>query len=84
VVSGTNPRYFTKANALEEQRTYRQRQAEKLKAGAATIPEDQPSDQLRELAGAPSVVVMNVIDGLAWLGWILMMVDEAVQRGTPG
>jgi hypothetical protein len=62
VVSGTNPRYFTKANALEEQRTYRQREAEKLKAGAATIPEDQPSDQLRELAGAPSVVVMNVID----------------------
>jgi uncharacterized membrane protein len=56
--------------------TYHQRQAEKLRAAAAASPEDQPSDQLRGLAGAPSVVVMNVIDGLAWLGLIFVMVTK--------
>ena len=56
--------------------TYHQREAEKLKAAAAAAPEDQPSDQLRALAGSPSVFVMNVIDGLAWLGLIFVMVTK--------
>jgi len=56
--------------------TYHQRETEKLKAAAAAAPEDQPSDQLRALAGSPSVFVMNVIDGLAWLGLIFVMVTK--------
>ena len=55
--------------------TYHRMQAEKLKA-AAEGPEDQPSDALRALAGAPSVVVMNTIDGLAWLAIIYVMVAK--------
>jgi hypothetical protein len=51
-------------------------QAEKLKAAAAESPVDQPSDALRALAGAPIVVVMNAIDGLAWLAIIYVMVAK--------
>src|SRR5918996_206791 len=54
--------------------TYHRTQAEKMKAAAASAPEDQPSDEIKALAGAPSGVVMNVIDGLAWLGIIYVMV----------
>lgn len=56
--------------------TYHRAQAEKLKAAAAAGSEDQPSDELRALAGAPSGVVMNVIDGLAWLAIIYVMVAK--------
>ena len=56
--------------------TYHRAQAEKLKAAAAAGSEDQPSDELRALAGAPSGVVMNAIDGLAWLAIIYVMVAK--------
>src|ERR687892_136114 len=54
--------------------TYHRSQAEKLKAAAAASPNDQPSDELRAIAGAPSVAVMNSIDGIAWLAIIYVMV----------
>jgi uncharacterized membrane protein len=56
--------------------TYHRVQAEKLKAAAAEGPVDQPSDALRALAAAPSGVVMNAIDGLAWLAIIYVMVAK--------
>ena len=56
--------------------TYHRTQAEKLKAAVAAGSDDQPSDQLRSLAGAPSGVVMNVIDALAWLAIIYVMVAK--------
>jgi predicted integral membrane protein DUF2269 len=56
--------------------TYHRRQAERLKASAAAGSDDQPSDELRALAGAPSVAVINLIDGLAWLGIIYVMVAK--------
>jgi uncharacterized membrane protein len=56
--------------------TYHRSQAEKLKAAAAADQEDQPSDALRALAGASSVAVMNVIDGVAWLAIIYVMVAK--------
>jgi uncharacterized membrane protein len=56
--------------------TYHRSQAEKLKAAAAASPNDQPSDELRAIAGAPSVAVMNSIDGIAWLAIIYVMVAK--------
>jgi uncharacterized membrane protein len=57
--------------------TYHRRQAEKLKAAAEASPaDDQPSDELRAIAGAPSVAVMNTIDGIAWLAIIYVMVAK--------
>ena len=56
--------------------TYHRVQAEKLKAAAAAGSEDVPSDELRALAAAPSGVVMNAIDGLAWLAIIYVMVAK--------
>ncbi len=56
--------------------TYHRSQAEKLKAAAAASPDDRPSDELRAIAGAPSVAVMNTIDGLAWLAIIYLMVAK--------
>ena len=56
--------------------TYHRMQAEKLKAGATAGSEDQPSEELRALATARSSVVMNVIDGLAWLAIIYVMVAK--------
>jgi uncharacterized membrane protein len=56
--------------------TYHRVQAEKLKAAAAAGSEDVPSAELRALAAAPSGVVMNVIDGLAWLAIIYVMVAK--------
>jgi uncharacterized membrane protein len=55
--------------------TYHRSQAEKLKAAAAS-PDDQASEELRAIAGAPSVAVMNTIDGLAWLAVIYVMVAK--------
>jgi uncharacterized membrane protein len=55
--------------------TYHRSQAEKLKAAAAS-PDDQASEKLRAIAGAPSVAVMNTIDGLAWLAIIYLMVAK--------
>lgn len=55
---------------------YHRKQAERLTAAAAASPDDQPSDELRAVAGAPIVFVMNVIDGLAWLGLIFVMVTK--------
>jgi uncharacterized membrane protein len=56
--------------------TYHRMQAGKLKAAAAAGSEDVPSDGLRALAAAPSGVMMNVIDGLAWLAIIYVMVAK--------
>jgi uncharacterized membrane protein len=56
--------------------TYHRTQAEKLTAAATAGPEDQPSEALATLAGAPSAVVMNVIDGVAWLAIIYVMVAK--------
>jgi uncharacterized membrane protein len=56
--------------------TYHRSQAEKLKAAAAASSDDQASDELRTIAGAPSVAVMNTIDGLAWLAIIYVMVAK--------
>ena len=56
--------------------TYHRMQAEKLKATAAAGSEDQPSEELRALAGAPSVFLMNAIDGVAWLAIIYVMVAK--------
>src|ERR687895_894316 len=56
--------------------TYHRRQAERLKAAASESADDQPSDELRAIAGAPSVAVMNTIDGIAWLAIIYVMVAK--------
>jgi uncharacterized membrane protein len=56
--------------------TYHRSQAERLKAAATASPDDQPSDELRAIAGAPIVAVMNTIDGLAWLAIIYVMVAK--------
>ena len=56
--------------------TYHRVQAEKLKTASAAGAEDAPSDELRALASAPSGVLMNVIDGLAWLAIIYVMVAK--------
>ena len=56
--------------------TYHRWQAERLKAAAAASPDDRPSEELRAIAGAPSVAVMNTIDGLAWLAIIYVMVAK--------
>jgi len=56
--------------------TYHRSQAEKLKAAAAASPAEHPSDELRAIAGAPSVAVMNTIDGIAWLAVIYVMVAK--------
>ncbi|HEX5936482.1 MAG TPA: DUF2269 family protein, partial [Actinomycetota bacterium] len=56
--------------------TYHRRQAEKLKAAAETSADDRPSDELRAIAGAPSVAAMNALDGLAWLAIIYVMVAK--------
>jgi uncharacterized membrane protein len=56
--------------------TYHRAQAEKLKAAAAASPDIEPSDELRAIAGAPSVAVMNTIDGIAWLAITYVMVAK--------
>jgi uncharacterized membrane protein len=56
--------------------TYQRAQAEKLKAAAATSADIEPPDELRAIAGAPSVAVMNTIDGIAWLAVIYVMVAK--------
>ena len=55
--------------------TYHRSQAEKLKA-AAPRARRPGSEELRAIAGAPSVAVMNTIDGLAWLAIIYVMVAK--------
>jgi uncharacterized membrane protein len=72
LVIGYSLSLFILVNGL----TYHRVQAEKLKAAAAAGSEDRPSDELRALASAPSGVVMNVIDGLAWLAIIHVMVAK--------
>jgi uncharacterized membrane protein len=56
--------------------TYHRRQAEKLKAAVEASPDERASGEIRAIAGAPSAAVMNVIDGLAWLGIIYVMVAK--------
>jgi uncharacterized membrane protein len=56
--------------------TYHRRQAERLKAAASVSSDDGPSDELRAIASAPSVAVMNTIDGIAWLAIIYVMVAK--------
>jgi uncharacterized membrane protein len=53
--------------------TYHRRLAERLKAASA---DGRPSEELRTIAGAPSVAVMNVIDAAAWLAIIYVMVAK--------
>ena len=50
--------------------TYHRTQAERLKAAA----DAGDVDRTRALASAPSVTLMNVIDGIAWLAIIYVMV----------
>lgn len=50
--------------------------AAKLKAAAEASPDDHPSEELRALIRAPSVGVVNAIDGLAWLAIIYVMVAK--------
>jgi len=56
--------------------TYHRRMAERLKAVASAAPDDRPSEELRVIAGAPVVAVMNTIDGLVWLAIIYLMVAK--------
>jgi hypothetical protein len=49
-------------------------QARKLEAAAEASPDDQPSPQLRALVEAPSVIWVNVYDGLLWVAIIYVMV----------
>lgn len=56
--------------------TYHRRLAERLKAAVEASPGDRASGEVRAIAGAPSAAVMNVIDGLAWLGIIYVMVAK--------
>ena len=56
--------------------TYHRTQAEKLKTAAAAGSGIEPSEELRALATARSSVVMNAIDGLAWLAIIYVMVAK--------
>lgn len=56
--------------------TYHRVQAEKLKTAVDASPDDQPSGELRAIAGAPSAAVMNAIDGIAWLAIIYAMVAK--------
>jgi uncharacterized membrane protein len=49
-------------------------QARKLEAAAQSSPDDQPSPELRTLIEAPSVIWVNVFDGLVWLAIIYVMV----------
>jgi uncharacterized membrane protein len=56
--------------------TYHRRMAERLKAAASVSTDDRPSDELRAIAAAPSVAVMNVVDGIAWLAIIYLMVAK--------
>jgi hypothetical protein len=68
--------YVLAAFILVNGLTYHRSQAEKLKAAAEAGSEAEPSAELRALAGAPSVGVMNAIDGLAWLAIIYVMVAK--------
>ena len=57
--------------------TYHRSQAEKLKTRGRGEPGGPARrEALRALAGAPSVAVMNVIDGFAWLAIIYVMVAK--------
>jgi uncharacterized membrane protein len=68
--------YVLSAFILVNGLTYHRSQAEKLKAAVEGAPDDGPSAELRALAGAPSVAVMNLIDGLAWVAIIYVMVAK--------
>jgi uncharacterized membrane protein len=56
--------------------TYHRGQAERLKAAAEASPDERAASEVRAIAGAPSAALMNVIDGLAWLGIIYVMVAK--------
>jgi uncharacterized membrane protein len=56
--------------------TYHRGQAERLKAAAEASPDERAASEIRAIAGAPSAALMNVIDGLAWLGIIYVMVAK--------
>ena len=68
--------YVLAAFILVSGLTYHQSQAKKLKAAVEGAPDDEPSAELRTLASAPSVAVMNLIDGLAWVAIIYVMVAK--------
>jgi uncharacterized membrane protein len=68
--------YMLAAFILVNGLTYHRSQAEKLKAAAEVGSEDEPSGELRAIASAPSVAVMNTIDGLAWLAIVYVMVAK--------
>ena len=51
-------------------------QARKLEAAAEARPDDQMSPELRALVETPSVIWVNVYDGLLWLAVIYLMVAK--------
>jgi hypothetical protein len=55
---------------------YHAPQAAKLKAAVEASRDQETSEQLRALAGAPLGNVVNAIDGLAWLCVIFLMVAK--------
>jgi hypothetical protein len=48
--------------------------ASRLRALAEASPDDRPSDELRAFTSAPIGRVVNLVDGLLWLGVIFVMV----------
>jgi hypothetical protein len=55
---------------------YHAPQARRLKAAVDASPDDRASDELHRLVTAPPGTVVNVLDGLAWLGIIYVMVAK--------
>jgi uncharacterized membrane protein len=68
--------YVLAAFVLVNGIAYHGPRAAKLKAAAETSPDDHPSEELRALIHAPSVGIVNAIDGLAWLAIIYVMVAK--------
>jgi len=55
---------------------YHAPQARRLQVAADASPEDRASDELQRLVTAPVGTLVNVVDGLAWLGIIYVMVAK--------
>ena len=66
--------YVLAAAILVNAFVYHLPQARKLEAAAEASPDDQMSADLRALVEAPSVVWINVLDGVLWLAIIYLMV----------
>ena len=66
--------YVLAALILVNAFAYHLPRARKLEAAAEASPDDQPSPELRALIEAPSVIWVNVYDGLLWVAIIYTMV----------